>query len=285
MAHYDLYYYVKIVRTAAFGCIFLAIQRRVVAFTPSYHRPSSSFGVGSVRRVGASSQLHLDRRRTLVDSEAAPHQFRSADEGTGTPKNTIANFYQVDNGAGEEDHSVFSIDSFDSQEFYGDFDESNNHHDTLVVHADPSKIGFVFPEAPKRSDPSMETQTADALSLLTASPGPSSYYPFAAMMQGSARYIADHAGKVVVFHIPGELLEDTKASDALLQDIALCWLLDMKIVIVAGCRLAQTNECAPEQCHMEYAHEVSSALVPCFKSSASSILTCCCFPFLLIGKR
>ena len=250
-------YYARMIRTAAlFGCVLLAIQRRIiVAFTHHHHHhhhhrphPFSSFRVarGSAWRGGTLSQqqlltttgstvLHLDRRRrTLVEQSETLQHFRSASE--------------------EEDV------------FIGDFDDENNNnnnqqHDTLVVRADPSKIGFVFPEVPKkRPDPFTESQSAEALLKAAPAGGPSSYYPFAAMMQGSAPYIADHAGKVVVFHIPGELLEDTKASDALLQDIALCWLLDMKIVIVAGCRLAATDECAPDQCAMEYSHEVSSGL-------------------------
>ena len=60
-------------------------------------------------------------------------------------------------------------------------------------------------------------------------------YPFANMLSGSARYIADHRGKTCVFHIPGELL-DTPGIDKLMDDIALSWLLGLKIVIVVGCR-------------------------------------------------
>lgn len=58
-------------------------------------------------------------------------------------------------------------------------------------------------------------------------------YPFALMMQGSAPYIASHAGEIAVFHIPGELL-DTKAGDSILSDIALARVLGMKVVLVVG---------------------------------------------------
>lgn len=56
------------------------------------------------------------------------------------------------------------------------------------------------------------------------------YYPFAAMMQGSAAYIANHAGNTAVIHIPSERL----SCDTLLQDIGLCWLLGMKLVLIVS---------------------------------------------------
>jgi acetylglutamate kinase len=67
----------------------------------------------------------------------------------------------------------------------------------------------------------------------------SSISPFALMMQQSARYIAQHWGKTVVFHIPGNLMEgDSNSSvDKLLGDLAQAWILGMKIVVVVGNRL------------------------------------------------
>jgi acetylglutamate kinase len=67
-----------------------------------------------------------------------------------------------------------------------------------------------------------------------------SVHPFALMMQQPARYIAQHWGKTVVFHIPGNLMEDnsTRSSniDKLLGDLAMAWILGMKIVVVMGNR-------------------------------------------------
>jgi hypothetical protein len=60
-------------------------------------------------------------------------------------------------------------------------------------------------------------------------------YPFVNMLRGSARYIADHQGETCVFHLPGEMLE-SEGFNKLMDDIALAWLLGLKIVIVAGCR-------------------------------------------------
>lgn len=71
-------------------------------------------------------------------------------------------------------------------------------------------------------------------------PAQNSQYDFVNMFRGSANYIANHRNTVIVFHIPGELLAWDGFSD-LMDDIALCWLLGMKPVIVAGCR-SQVNQ-------------------------------------------
>mmetsp|Transcript_11747 Transcript_11747/g.24174 ORF Transcript_11747/g.24174 Transcript_11747/m.24174 type:complete len:478 (+) Transcript_11747:857-2290(+) len=55
------------------------------------------------------------------------------------------------------------------------------------------------------------------------------------MFRGSANYIANHRGTTAVYHIPGDLLEWDGISD-LIDDIALTWLLGMRLVIVCGCR-------------------------------------------------
>lgn len=58
---------------------------------------------------------------------------------------------------------------------------------------------------------------------------------FVKMFRGSASYIANHRGTTAVYHIPGELLA-WEGFPGLMDDIALTWLLGMKIVLVAGCR-------------------------------------------------
>lgn len=65
-------------------------------------------------------------------------------------------------------------------------------------------------------------------------------YPFVDMLRGSASYISEHRGQVAVFHIPGELIEKEGFAD-LMDDIALAWLLGLKIVIVLGCRYNHEN--------------------------------------------
>jgi amino-acid N-acetyltransferase len=92
-------------------------------------------------------------------------------------------------------------------------------------------------------------------------------YPFSLMMHGSAPYIAMHAGQTAVFHIPGELIESSSSTDAkinndylsdqLFSDIALAWLLGMKIVLVAGCRF-DADTCDLD--FFEHTHECHNAL-------------------------
>ncbi len=72
----------------------------------------------------------------------------------------------------------------------------------------------------------------------------SSLFGFVNMFRGSANYIANHRNTIIVYHIPGELLEWDGFND-LMDDIALSWLLGMKPVIVAGCR-AQINSRMPQ---------------------------------------
>jgi hypothetical protein len=58
------------------------------------------------------------------------------------------------------------------------------------------------------------------------------------MFRNSANYIANHRGTTAVYHIPGTLLdlEDPNMFRDLMNDVALTWLLGMKIVLVVGCR-------------------------------------------------
>lgn len=58
---------------------------------------------------------------------------------------------------------------------------------------------------------------------------------FVKMFRGSASYIANHRGTLAVYHVPGELLA-WEGFPGLMDDIALTWLLGMKVVLVAGCR-------------------------------------------------
>jgi amino-acid N-acetyltransferase len=81
-------------------------------------------------------------------------------------------------------------------------------------------------------------------------------YPLAAMMQTSARYIAAHAGQVVVFHLSGDLMEQ-ESTDKIIADMALAWLLGMKLVLVVGCRY-DMGTCDLEK--MDSTHECHNLL-------------------------
>lgn len=76
----------------------------------------------------------------------------------------------------------------------------------------------------------------------------SSNYPMAMMMQDCGPFIASHAGKTVVFHIPGTFFEDSARSESLLSDIVIAYLLGMKIVLVVA------SEFDLDICPMDFTH-------------------------------
>lgn len=177
-------------------------------------------------------------------------------------------------GTEEENGAPLSMDVMETL-FY---DSNNNNYQRVqkVVDPpvdDPSLVEFVALEALKsnvgRSESSLESSSWISSSTsddkLAESTGVKSHFPFAAMMQGSAAYIANHAGKIAVFHLPGDILANKATSDPLLQDIALCWLLGMKIVIVTASRYAAAGECSTDKndsfcINMNYPHECHNAL-------------------------
>lgn len=78
-------------------------------------------------------------------------------------------------------------------------------------------------------------------------------------LRESGRYIADHRDNTAVIHIPGEIIEAQGFSN-LLDDIALCWLLGLKIVLVVGGRFKQ--DCHGLSCgiNFEYGHEYHNSI-------------------------
>jgi amino-acid N-acetyltransferase len=99
--------------------------------------------------------------------------------------------------------------------------ESNSSESNILNPIVPDNLGVDprsievehFPETPKTHD-----------------------FDFVQMFRGSAAYIANHRLTTVVYHIPGGLIDRSDYFRDLANDIALTWLLGMKIVLVAGCR-------------------------------------------------
>lgn len=74
---------------------------------------------------------------------------------------------------------------------------------------------------------------------------------FVEMFRGSANYIASHRNSLVVYHIPGDLMdENPNGFRDLMNDISLTWLLGMKVVIVAGCRYQIEKRVHGRKSHM-----------------------------------
>jgi len=75
---------------------------------------------------------------------------------------------------------------------------------------------------------------------------------FVDMFRGSANYIASHRDSLIVYHIPGECIdnEDPTVFRDLMNDISLTWLLGIQIVIVAGCRYQVEKRISNRTKHM-----------------------------------
>jgi len=94
---------------------------------------------------------------------------------------------------------------------------------------DPDEMKVV----PRKSFPQEDSSYAQE--CVVTDPRSKACFPFVGMLRDSANYIANHRHTTAVYHIPGELLE-WDGFPALMDDIALTWLLGMRVVIVAGCR-------------------------------------------------
>ena len=145
----------------------------------------------------------------------------------------------------------FGVDSF-----YDHFTDVKLNAKNIATD-DPTQVEFVSLEEAKKeiTEPNEAQQQAIAAGFAA-----SSHYPFAAMMQGSAAYIADHAGKIAVFHLPGEILEGPSSNAVLARHCALlvarhenchCYGLSLPRV-----RSVQDDD----SCTMEYAHECHNVL-------------------------
>lgn len=209
--------------------VFLTLQ--ILALLSS---PCASFSRNIIRPfVGNGNSIHPNRYRTATAvatdepglSEVSPNTIPAVPS-------------TLDSSA------PFSVDSSDGS-FYEDIDQVFKH-ETLNVN-DPAQIEFASSE-----EFYLEPMDLEDLDLAN------SPYPLAAMMQTSAQYIAAHAGKISVFHISGDLLEQ-ESTDQIISDMALAWLLGMKIVLVVGCRY-DTDSCDLDGDMGEHPHECHNIL-------------------------
>jgi len=69
---------------------------------------------------------------------------------------------------------------------------------------------------------------------------------FVEMFRNAAPYIASHRDSIMTFHVPGSIVMDTPKFQSLMDDILECWLLGVKVVIVAGCKKQVDERLAKE---------------------------------------
>jgi amino-acid N-acetyltransferase len=149
-------------------------------------------------------------------------------------------------------------DHYHSQESHSTKEEEDSSSTSLASSSsaiDPSQVEFVCVEK-EIARAAAEQQKQQQLMGLTSS---FTNYPFALMMQNSAPYIATHSGKTAVIHIPGEILDEaySKEADQLFSDMALTWLLGMKLILVVGCRY-ETDTCDVAQ--FGHSHECHNSI-------------------------
>jgi acetylglutamate kinase len=89
-------------------------------------------------------------------------------------------------------------------------------------------------------------------------------HPCKQLMQGSAPYIAQNLGKTVVFHVPGDLVDNNRnsrdasySSKSILSDIVMTWMLGMRIVVVLG----SSSSISDAQMQGDERHHDSAALL------------------------
>jgi amino-acid N-acetyltransferase len=93
---------------------------------------------------------------------------------------------------------------------------------------------------------------------------------FVHMFRGSASYIANHRNTQAVYHIPGYLVDDANLCRDLMSDIALTWLLGMKIVLVVGCRY-QIDKRIPNRSSPNGLHVTDEAMLRVVKEEAGFV--------------
>jgi|EP00979_Chaetoceros_neogracilis_P004079 amino-acid N-acetyltransferase len=169
------------------------------------------------------------------------------------PFQASRHFVSSDNaGEGVENYDSISNNDTMSTMYGRTFFEDNDDASLLtqaesILAIDPSTIE-VIPFS-KLSEEGNVLGGAYSGKDLAADNKQSSKFDFVNMFRGSANYIANHRNTIIVFHIPGELLSWDGFED-LMDDIALCWLLGMKPVIVAGCRSQVNYRLGEENCDL-----------------------------------
>lgn len=202
-------------------------------------------------RVGIARPAAVAKVQLFQGSSSTSFTTTTVESNSADLHSENHNSNNINGAVSTTSSSSMIVDAFEQSFYQQQLEEANaielaaalQEEQRLQPLTDPSLVEFV--NAPKdqhqqQHDAHNEQQQL-AFSLANSILPGTNYYPFAAMLQVAGPYIANHAGKIAVVHIPGEIFDDNAACDALLRDIALCWLLDMKIILVASARYAKTT--------------------------------------------
>jgi hypothetical protein len=187
--------------------------------------------------IDAFSVLKIHSRPyvcTLCDPSSFSRQFSTKDDST----ESVASYLKTSSPGTPFPHWSDNVSSPD-QKINGEAStisssnstvKSSNALDSSVLAIDPAEVSIVTLNT-SSSFQGGNTSNAIPLDLIR-------HLPFVNMFRGSANYIANHRNTLSVYHIPGGLLDlpDPTVFRDLMNDVALTWLLGMRIVLVVGCR-------------------------------------------------
>jgi amino-acid N-acetyltransferase len=181
-------------------------------------------------RTSAAALSQVARRLysvSDVNSEDPLKQLTRAFPLNGTEgvSTTTHNNYELSNGVNNNNNNDTMSTATESTSMNA---TKNTFDGGSILAIDPADILISLEPTIVDTTPKSKQSQSDLLQRL----------PFVNMFRGSANYIANHRNTVAVYHVPGGLISgDTDAVFRdLMNDIALTWLLGMKIVIVVGCR-------------------------------------------------
>lgn len=206
--------------------------------------------------IGRMQQLQNNgRQRSYFATTASSSQLSSE-------MNDKDKYFGLQNSPANDTIAINSVGTAISDENQIPSIEKSKAASERILVIDPSTIEVVpFSELAKEgevlggasTDPATTAAAAVDVSnetkeaTLPQNVTPSAPLNFVEMFRGSANYISNHRNTVVVYHIPGDLLNWDGFAD-LMDDIALTWLLGIKPIIVVGCRKQIEDRLSQTEC-------------------------------------
>lgn len=170
-----------------------------------------------------SGMSHL-RLHSTIDGSTEPPSNMLHDHSSSSMDNTFSTSL---NGLSHDHRSNMTSTSHDNMQMVTPNNKTAGFDGGSILAIDPADIHIVSEKQP--SNPMAAITMPDHEAILQK-------IPFVAMFRGSANYIANHRHTVAVYHVPGGLIQDENVFRDLMNDVALTWLLGMRLVIVVGCR-------------------------------------------------
>lgn len=252
----------------------MVVGRRSGAFgfSAGFRFPNPTFVRSSTSRIATSSSAaevaarmtYANHKRQIYSSfSGASSSSRRSSTNSDDPQSSINRAFPLNGTEQDRAGSTQIRTTFHNEMINGDAphinNNSNNDNNTTMVTTmsdirtmndtstdthkktfDGGSILAIDPADIRISlEPTVLASNETSTSQLQTPAEMLRHLPFVNMFRGSANYIANHRNTVAVYHVPGGLIagdNDSGVFRDLMNDVALTWLLGMKIVIVVGCR-------------------------------------------------